>query len=66
MRHVFQTLPGSNFTVTGAATPANFALTTAAAELHMSANWSLIAKFDGEFAATAQTYSGTGTLRYSW
>ncbi len=63
---VFQSLPGSNFTVNGAASPQNSALATAAAELHMTANWSLIAKFDGEFAPTAQTYAGTGTLRYSW
>jgi uncharacterized protein with beta-barrel porin domain len=63
---VFQALPGSNFTVNGAALPADSALTTAAAELHMTANWTLIAKFDGEFASTAQTYAGTGTLRYTW
>jgi hypothetical protein len=23
-------------------------------------------KFDGEFAKGAQTYAGTGTLRYTW
>jgi uncharacterized protein with beta-barrel porin domain len=63
---VFQALPGSNFTVNGAAPPQNSALTTAAAELHINANWTAIAKFDGEFASTAQTYSGTGTLKYSW
>jgi uncharacterized protein with beta-barrel porin domain len=63
---VFQALPGSNFTVNGATVPANSALTTAAAELHMTANWSMTAKFDGEFAPTAQTYAGTGTLKYSW
>jgi uncharacterized protein with beta-barrel porin domain len=63
---VFQTLPGSNFIVTGAALPANSALTTAAAELHITANWTAIAKFDGEFASRVQTYGGTGTLRYSW
>ena len=63
---VFETLPGSNFTVNGAAVPQNSALTTAAAELHLTANWTAIAKFDGEFAPTAQTYSGTGTLKYSW
>ena len=63
---VFQALPGSSFTVNGAAPPQNSALTTAGAELHLTANWSLIAKFDGEFAATAQTYAGTGTLKYSW
>ena len=63
---VFQTLPGSNFTVNGAALPANSALTTAAAELHLSANWTATAKFDGEFATHVQTYAGTGTLKYSW
>ena len=63
---VFEALPGSNFTVNGAAVPQNSALTTAAAELHLAANWTAIAKFDGEFASTAQTYAGTGTLRYSW
>jgi uncharacterized protein with beta-barrel porin domain len=63
---VFQALPGSNFTVNGAAPPANSALTTAAAELHLTANWTAMAKFDGEFASSSQTYAGTGTLRYSW
>jgi fibronectin-binding autotransporter adhesin len=62
----FQTLPGSNFTVNGAAPPKNSALTTAAAELHISANWTAIAKFDGGFGSGSQTYGGTGTLRYSW
>ena len=62
----FQTLPGSAFTVNGAAQPQNSALTTAAAELHLTANWTAIAKFDGEFASGAQTYGGTGTLKYSW
>jgi uncharacterized protein with beta-barrel porin domain len=62
----FQALPGSAFTVNGAAEPQNSALTTAAAELHLNANWTAIAKFDGEFAYGAQTYGGTGTLKYSW
>ncbi|HMG79449.1 MAG TPA: autotransporter domain-containing protein [Xanthobacteraceae bacterium] len=62
----FETLPGASFTVNGAAPPKNSALATAAAELHMTKNWSLAAKFDGEFARNAQTYAGTGTLRYAW
>jgi|GEM_PF-786310 len=62
----FQALPGSSFTVNGAAPPKNSALASAGAEWHMTANWSLQAKFDGEFAESAQTYAGTGTLRYSW
>jgi uncharacterized protein with beta-barrel porin domain len=63
---VFQALPGASFTVNGAAIPHDSALTTAAAEVHLNANWTVMAKFDGEFASTAQTYAGSGTLRYSW
>ena len=63
---VFETLPGANFTVFGAAIPHDSALTSAGAQLFLSANWSLIAKFDGEIAAGSQTYAGSGTLRYTW
>jgi autotransporter-associated beta strand protein len=63
---VFQTLPGASFIVNGAPAPKNSALASASAELHMTANWSLAAKFDGEFANGSQTYAGTGTLRYQW
>jgi uncharacterized protein with beta-barrel porin domain len=63
---LFQALPGASFIVNGATPPKNSALASAGAELHMTANWSLAAKFDGEFAAGSQTYSGTGTLRYMW
>jgi autotransporter-associated beta strand protein len=62
----FQTLPGANFVVSGAGMAANSALTSAGAELRLSANWSVEAKFDGEFAGNAQTYAGTGTIRYFW
>ena len=62
----FQTLPGANFIVNDAAIPANSALTTASAELRLTAAWSVLAQFDGDFASTSQTYAGTGTLRYIW
>ena len=62
----FQSLPGASFVVIGAAPPKNSALTTAAAELHITQNWSLASEFDGQFGSGAQAYSGTGTLRYSW
>jgi uncharacterized protein with beta-barrel porin domain len=62
----FQILPGTNFIVYGAAPPQDSALTTAGAELHINANWSLLGKFDGDFAPGAQTYAGSGTLRYTW
>jgi Autotransporter beta-domain len=63
---VFQSLPGVSFVVNGAKPPANSALTSAGAELHMDPAWSLLAKFDGEFAPGSQTYAGTATLRYRW
>jgi uncharacterized protein with beta-barrel porin domain len=62
----FQALPGAAFTVNGAPVPQNSALTTASAELRFTPRWSLTAQFDGEFAASSQTYAGTGTLRYRW
>ncbi|MFZ3350038.1 MAG: autotransporter domain-containing protein [Xanthobacteraceae bacterium] len=62
----FQALPGSSFVVNGAAVPANSALASVGAELHLTPRWTLIGKFDGEFASSAQTYAGSGTLRYQW
>jgi uncharacterized protein with beta-barrel porin domain len=63
---VFQALPGASFSVNGAAPPKDSALTSAQADLHLTANWLLSAKFDSEFAKGSQTYAGTGTLRYTW
>ena len=62
----FQALPGGAFTVNGAPIPHNSALTTVGAQLFFTANWSVIGKFDGEFANGSQTYAGSGTLRYTW
>jgi outer membrane autotransporter protein len=55
----FQVLPGSNFIVNGAPIPHDSALTSAGAELFLAPNWTLLAKFDGEFARGAQTYAGS-------
>jgi YVTN family beta-propeller protein/autotransporter-associated beta strand protein len=63
---VFQTLPGSNFSVDGALSPRDAALASAAAELRLTNGISLIGRFDGEFSGLAQTYAGTGTVRYQW
>ena len=62
----FQTLPGASFIVNGAGAAKNSALTSAGAELHVTSQLSLAAKFDGEFASGSQTYAGTGTVRYTW
>jgi outer membrane autotransporter protein len=62
----FISLPGAGFTVNGAPMPKNSALASAGAQLFFTPQWSLLAKFDGEFASGSQTYAGSGTLRYSW
>jgi autotransporter-associated beta strand protein len=63
---VFQSLPGSSFIVNGATPPKDSALASASAEFFVTRNLSLLTKFDGEFATTAQTYAGSETLRFSW
>ncbi len=66
MSAVFESLPAASFTVFGAPIPHDSALTTIGAQLFLSANWSLSAKFDGAFAPRSQTFGGIGTLRYTW
>ena len=63
---VFQALPGASFVVNGAPIPTDSALASVGAELYMTTRWSVLAKFDGEFAKSSQTYAFTGTLRYTW
>ena len=63
---VFQALPGANFVVNGAAPAHDSGLASAGAELRFANGIAFGAKFDGEFAARSQTYTGTGTVRYTW
>jgi uncharacterized protein with beta-barrel porin domain len=63
---VFQALPGSNFIVNGAPIPHDSLLSSSGAELFITSRLTLLAKFDSEFANGAQTYAGSGTLRYRW
>jgi autotransporter-associated beta strand protein len=62
----FQALPGASFIVNGASPAKDSALASVGSELHVTPALSLSAKFDGEFANGSQTYSGTGTLSYTW
>jgi len=63
---LFQALPGASFVVNGATPAKNSALTSAGAEYRLANGVTLLAKFDGEFAAHSSTYAGTGTVRYTW
>jgi uncharacterized protein with beta-barrel porin domain len=62
----FEALPGTSFTVNGAPIPKNSAIASAGAQFFFTPSWSLLAKFDGEFASGSQLYAGSGTLRYTW
>jgi outer membrane autotransporter protein len=63
---LFQTLPGASFIVNGATPAKNSALVSEGAELRLANGVTLLAKFDGEFAAHSSSYGGTGTVRYTW
>jgi outer membrane autotransporter protein len=63
---MFEALPGSSFTVTGAAPASDLLLASAGAEFGFGNGFSLAAWFDGEFAEHSQKYAGTGRLRYTW
>src|SRR5262249_2153663 len=63
---VFQTLPGASFVVNGAAPRRDSALVTLAPEITWRNGWSLMGRFEGEFANGAQTYAGTARIRYAW
>jgi autotransporter-associated beta strand protein len=63
---VFQTLPGASFVVNGATPAQDSALVTAGAELKLANGFSLLGKFEGEFAARSSTYGGSGTVRVVW
>jgi outer membrane autotransporter protein len=62
----FLGLPTATFVVNGAPAPHNLALATLGTETRWSNGWSLMARFDGEFASGGQTYAGTARVRYAW
>lgn len=66
MGAVFQALPGSAFTVYGAAAPKDSALLSSGAELRFVNNVTLGARVSGELAGAARGVSAEGSLRYAW
>jgi outer membrane autotransporter protein len=63
---MFQSLPGSNFIVTGASPARDLLLASAGVEIGFRTGFSLAAWFNGEFAEHSQKYAGTARLRYIW
>ncbi len=62
----FQSLPGTSFIVNGAEAPADLALVSLRANVNLSENTAVTARFDGEFGAGYQSYAGMLALTYSW
>ena len=62
----FQSVPAASFVVNGAKPAPDQALITAGAEWRFAKNWTLMAKFDGEFGSGSETYAATGRLAYNW
>ncbi len=62
----FQALPGTSFTVYGAAQSPDALLTTAAVEAKWLNGFSIGATLESEVSKTSSSFAGRGTLRYSW
>jgi uncharacterized protein with beta-barrel porin domain len=62
----FQSVPAASFVVSGAKPASDEALVTAGVEWRFAKNWTLMAKFDGEFGRGSETYAATGRLAYNW
>jgi len=59
-------LPAAGFVVNGARPAADQALVTGGLEWRLAKDWSLTAKFDGEFGKGSQLYAATGRVAYTW
>jgi subtilase-type serine protease len=62
----FLALPGTSFAVSGAPLARDAALLTLGGELKLGRSLSMLAKFDGTFAGSANVYAGSGTVRWIW
>ena len=62
----FQSVPTASFVVNGAKPAPDQVLITAGAEWRFAKNWTLMAKFDGEFGTGSETYAATGRVSYRW
>ncbi len=66
MTAAFATIPGSTFTVEGAAPPANALLYSVGASINFAGGFAIGASFDGELARGARSYAVTARMSFSW
>lgn len=62
----FQALPGASFTVTGTTPAHDSGLASIGAEWQLASGLRLGGRLDSEFAAHAQSYAATATMRFVW
>ena len=62
----FVALPGTNFTVVGAAEPANSLLASARAELKFGNGFSVAGSVETQLAGGYASWYGQGQIRYTW
>jgi uncharacterized protein with beta-barrel porin domain len=62
----FIALPGTNFTVVGAAEPANSLLASSRAELKFSNGFSVAGSVETQLAGGYASWYGLGQVRYTW
>ncbi|HEY7979082.1 MAG TPA: autotransporter domain-containing protein [Rhizomicrobium sp.] len=62
----FQTLPGTGFTVQGAAEGRNAGLAGVSAEWKANSGMSLVGSVDGAFSNKSTAYVASGAVRYTW
>jgi outer membrane autotransporter protein len=62
----FQDLPTAFFVVNGAKPAPNQGLIAVGAEWRFAKNWTLMAKFQGEFGQGTQSYNAAMRLSYAW
>jgi uncharacterized protein with beta-barrel porin domain len=62
----FASLPGSTFTINGAAPAKDLALVSAGADVTLANNVRIGGSFEGEFSSSTRGYGGKGHIHYAW
>jgi outer membrane autotransporter protein len=62
----FLAIPGAAFTVSGARPARDAAIVGAGVDVALGRNVAVFAQFDGDIAAGASAYAGSGGVRFSW
>jgi outer membrane autotransporter protein len=62
----FQAVPGLSFVIDGTEPPKNLALVSSGVQYRFANGLTVGAKFDSELASHSRSYSGSGTVSFTW